>query len=128
MRTIAISALLVAFSLTSLACTKPVTPAAPAPEAGDTAQYGPVMPVAQPPVGPLGPVEVAPPPGPEAPAAGGARTYHVVKGDTLWSIARRELGASGDRIKVRVEDIKALNPGLTAETLKAGSTIKLPAR
>lgn len=48
-------------------------------------------------------------------------TYTVRKGDTLYSIAQRELGSKG-----RWQEIAALNGG--NDSLKPGATIKLPAR
>ena len=48
--------------------------------------------------------------------------YQIKKGDTLESIAERELGD-----KKRVEDILKLNPGLDAKRLPVGSIITLPA-
>ena len=53
-----------------------------------------------------------------------AATYQVVKGDTLWSIAQKQLG-SGQRYK----EILALNPQITQGTaLTIGTTLKLPPR
>ncbi len=49
-------------------------------------------------------------------------TYTVKKGDTLSGIARRLLGDSE-----RWPDIVAVNPGLAAETLKAGQLLAIPA-
>jgi len=58
------------------------------------------------------------------PAPAGARTYVVKRGDTLFSIARTELG--GD---TRVKDILAANPGLDRNAvLKVGQEIQLPAK
>jgi len=48
-------------------------------------------------------------------------TYTVRKGDTLYSIAQRELGSMG-----RWQEIAALNGG--NDSLSPGATIKLPAR
>jgi nucleoid-associated protein YgaU len=61
-----------------------------------------------------------------APAAAvqpiGQQEYLVVKGDTLWSIAKRQLG-NGARYK----EILALNPQLSEGTpLKVGSRLILP--
>ena len=66
-----------------------------------------------------------------APAAAAATTqppattyYLVVAGDSLWSIARDQLG-SGTRYK----EILALNPTLTNDKpLKIGTQLKLPPR
>ena len=53
--------------------------------------------------------------------AGGA-VYTVKFGDSLWSIARDQLGSGS-----RFEEITALNPGVT-EDLAVGSKLKMPAR
>lgn len=55
-------------------------------------------------------------------AAGAGRTYTVAKGDTLFSIAKRELGAGG-----RYKEIKSLN-GLTSDQVATGTVLRLPAR
>lgn len=58
-----------------------------------------------------------------APVAGpGERTYTIKANDSLYGIARRELG-SGARWK----EIQGLNPGLDHNDLKVGKVIKLPA-
>jgi nucleoid-associated protein YgaU len=54
-------------------------------------------------------------------AAGGGARYTVVKGDTLFGIARTRYGSGG-----QWQRIAAANPGLSPETLKAGSTIVVP--
>ncbi|HEX8521935.1 MAG TPA: LysM domain-containing protein [Tepidisphaeraceae bacterium] len=53
------------------------------------------------------------------PMAGGK--YTVKKGDTLWSIAASHYGNGNQWQK-----ITSANPGLTAETLKAGQKINVP--
>jgi len=59
---------------------------------------------------------------PVAPAQGaGARSYVVKNGDTLGSIAQRELGSTK-----RWKEIEALN-GVKPERLAVGMTLKLPA-
>ncbi len=51
-------------------------------------------------------------------------TYLVVQGDTLWSIAQRQLG-DGKRFK----EILALNPQITkGGPLVIGTTLKMPPR
>lgn len=55
-------------------------------------------------------------------AGAGGRTYTVAKGDTLFSIAKRELGGGG-----RWKEIKSLN-GLTSDQVAVGTVLKLPAR
>ncbi len=58
-----------------------------------------------------------------APAAqGSGRTYTVARGDTLYSIAKRELGAGG-----RWKEIRDLNR-LASDTVTAGTALRLPAR
>ncbi len=52
----------------------------------------------------------------------GERTYTIQKGDTLYAIAKRELGNSR-----RWKEIESLNGGLSSADLKVGHTIKLPA-
>jgi 5'-nucleotidase len=54
-----------------------------------------------------------------ASAAGGR--YTVKKGDTLWKIAETKYGNGNQWQK-----IASANPGLSAETLKAGQTIAVP--
>lgn len=59
----------------------------------------------------------------DAPVAGpGERTYTIKSNDSLYGIAKRELG-SGARWK----EIQGLNPGLDHNDLKVGKVIKLPA-
>ncbi len=55
------------------------------------------------------------------PVDAGPRTYTVKRGDTLGSIAKRELGSTK-----RWQEIEALN-GVKAERLSVGMTLKLPA-
>ena len=52
--------------------------------------------------------------------AAATRTYTVIKGDSLWAIAAKQLG-DGNRYK----EIKSLN-GLTSDTIHAGQVLKLP--
>ncbi len=70
-------------------------------------------------------VEPAPPaePAPAVePAPAAPRTYTVKKGDTLWTIAKKEYGKGTDWPR-----ITEANPGLTEKSLAAGKTILLPA-
>lgn len=55
------------------------------------------------------------------PAPAAARTYTVRKGDTLWSIARRELGDGQ-----RHAEIMSLNPGIDPKRLPIGAQLRLP--
>ncbi|MCL2701530.1 MAG: LysM peptidoglycan-binding domain-containing protein [Phycisphaerae bacterium] len=53
-----------------------------------------------------------------------AGTYTVRKGDTLYKIAREQLGGNE-----RVRDIKAVNPEITNwDLLRIGQVIKMPPR
>ena len=52
---------------------------------------------------------------------GGSRTYIVQRGDTLWSIANRELG-DGQRWR----DIRDANPTIDADNLPIGAELRLP--
>lgn len=60
-------------------------------------------------------------PAPMAPVAG-ERTYTIKANDSLYSIARKELGAPN-----RWKEIQALNAGVNTADLKVGQVIKLPA-
>ena len=66
--------------------------------------------------------KLPPSPEPEIAASGGGKSYKIVAGDTLRSIAARVYGRAGlwDRIA------KA-NPGLDPRHLRVGRVIKLPA-
>lgn len=56
-----------------------------------------------------------------APAAAGEGTHTVVRGDTLWHIAKKAYGA-GSKWKL----ISDANPGVNALDLTIGSTLKIP--
>lgn len=58
-----------------------------------------------------------------APAEKQTRWYVVKQGETLSSIARKELGSSG-----RWREIQNLNKGLDPTKMKSGDKLKLPAR
>jgi nucleoid-associated protein YgaU len=66
--------------------------------------------------------KLPPSPEPEIAASGGGKSYKIVAGDTLRTIAARVYGRAGlwDRIS------KA-NPGLDPRHLRVGRVIKLPA-
>ena len=72
------------------------------------------MPAAAPPARPYAPQGAAP-------SGSGGTWYTVAKGDTLFGIARTRYGSGG-----QWQRIAAANPGLSPETLKAGSTIVVP--
>ncbi len=91
----------------SASLTPAVTDITPAPA---QASYAPPV-AAQSPVQPV----VA-----DAPAAAGGK-YTVKKGDTLWKIASAHYGNGNQWQK-----IVSANPGLSAETLKAGQKIVIP--
>jgi nucleoid-associated protein YgaU len=59
---------------------------------------------------------------PEKPKSNGARTYVIKKGDTLMTIAAKELGSAK-----RWESLLVANPSLDENSLRAGMTIKIPA-
>ncbi|MCE5341293.1 MAG: LysM peptidoglycan-binding domain-containing protein [Planctomycetaceae bacterium] len=57
-------------------------------------------------------------------AQGNTRTYTIQSGDSLWSIAQKQLGNGS-----RFNEILKLNPKLTAKSnLVVGSRLKLPAK
>jgi len=60
-------------------------------------------------------------PAPVVPVSG-ERTYTIKANDSLYSIARKELGAPN-----RWKEIQALNAGVNTADLKVGQVIKLPA-
>ncbi|GAB4149551.1 MAG: hypothetical protein Fur0037_17840 [Planctomycetota bacterium] len=75
------------------------------------------------------PKEASPPPSPAveneppAPPPPATRTYKVVSGDILGTIAQKQLGSAR-----YVDEILKLNPGLDPKNLKIGTEIVLPAR
>ncbi|MEP9389783.1 5'-nucleotidase C-terminal domain-containing protein [Mesorhizobium sp. KR9-304] len=95
------------------AAVAPAEPAMPAPPAGsaDIASTPPTVAAA--------PAETAPVE--TAPAAAAEATHTVVAGDTLWEIAKKTYGA-GSKWKA----IADANPGINANDLTIGSTLKLP--
>ena len=93
----------------------PVAYAPPSPVPAPAAQ--PVVYDAPPPA----PAVAAAPAAPESAAAAGGKKYKVQKGDTLYSLAKSHYGSGKQFTK-----IVAANPGLSAETLKAGQTITIP--
>lgn len=68
---------------------------------------------------PAGPGTYEPEPLP--PAQPASRTYTIAKGDTLWSIAKREYG-NGQKWKA----ISAANPSVDPKKLAVGQQITLP--
>jgi LysM repeat protein len=54
----------------------------------------------------------------------GAERYRVRRGDTLWAIARREIGRSGDP-RPLIADIREAN-GLVNSALRPGQVLALP--
>lgn len=77
--------------------------------------------VTTPPITPT-PTTVRPTPTPTpTPVARGGKTYTIQPKDTLYSIAKNQLG-DGKRWKEIVE----INPGLDAAKLKVGQVIKMP--
>ena len=122
--------------LLTWSCREPIAPVAPAPQPElrpmeslkplvSRESDRPAKPTA--PAAQLRPEKLKPPaPLPEItapPAAKPAPTYTVMKTDTLWSIAKRQLG-NGQRWK----DIVAENPGLDPGKLTPGQTLRLPAK
>ncbi len=65
-----------------------------------------------------GPIAAAPEPIVVGPVGG---SYTIAKGDTLWSIAKREYG-DGQKWK----DIADANPGVNPNKLRVGQQITLP--
>lgn len=75
---------------------------------------------------PRTPVKPKPTPAPKPPAGGappGAKTYTVKEGDSLWVVARSQLGDAR-----RVNEIARLNGLKPPYKVKAGTKLKLPAR
>ncbi len=102
---------------TSSAQPRSISATRPAPRAAPSLQLGEAAPV-QPVVVPAAP---AAPTSPALPPAGGARTYVVQKGDTLWGIAKRSYGSG-----VKYREILAANPGLSPDHIRVGQTLQLP--
>jgi 5'-nucleotidase len=86
-----------------------VAPAAPAPAEAAPAEPAPAEAAA------------APAPAEAAPAAPAEGTHTIVAGDTLWAIAKEVYGA-GSKWKT----IADANPGVNANDLTIGSTLKIP--
>jgi len=57
----------------------------------------------------------------DAAASGAYRTYRIRKGDTLQTIANRQLGATK-----RWVELRKLNPNVDPQRMQIGKTIKLP--
>lgn len=60
---------------------------------------------------------------PAAPSAHNGKTYTVQKGDTFYSIARKLYGKA---TKAKVDEIMALNPGVSPKGLKPGQVLTVP--
>ncbi len=90
-----------------------ISPTPPAPSY--TAAVQPIQPLA------AQPVEPAPAAFTGAGAASAAGKYTVLKGDTLFKIARERYGDGKQWNR-----IAAANPGLTPQNLKAGQKIVIP--
>lgn len=132
MRSLLTLSALAALGMISLACTpKPAPLAAPYPPPPPASTMEPINAGTPAPIGTnkqLPPVVTPSPSGTDSgetkPLPTGGKTYTVVKGDTLYSIARTQLGSPK-----RVNDIIALNPGLTKDgVLPVGKVLKLPAK
>jgi hypothetical protein len=138
MRTFVIASLVIGAALLVSGCEEPQPQyqgdLVPGPsQAGDNGDLGPAgtagaCPVDDPttvdePIGIVQPLPPVPPVDPEPQPETADRTYVIRKGDTLWGIATRELGA-GRRFK----EIQALNPGLDPQKLQVGQSIVLPPR
>lgn len=51
----------------------------------------------------------------------------VVKGDTLWDIAKKASGATDNAdVQRHVEEVIAINPDLDPDVIRPGDKIKLP--
>ena len=60
-------------------------------------------------------------------SSAGAHTYVVKSGDTMFKIVREQLGVTKG-IGAKIDEIKALNPGLNPGKITKGQKIKLPAK
>jgi len=90
---------------------EPTVPAPP-PGSADIAATPPTVEAAAP---------AAPAPAEAAPSAPAEGTHTIVAGDTLWAIAKKTYGA-GSKWKT----IADANPGVNANDLTIGSTLKIP--
>ena len=104
----------------NVAAVSPVLDVAPMPTAVPSAEPTPAAaPVAEP-VAFAAPTPLPPEPV-ASKAASSSKSYTVKKGDTLFSIAKAQLGSGKDWQK-----IAAANPGLTPQKLRAGQQIAMP--
>lgn len=108
----------------------PRPPAAPAPSVTVTpvtpAPVAPAAPAPQPAPKPSPAVKPSPKPAPakpSAPPAAAARTYTVKQGDSLWTIASRELGDGR-----KAEEIARVNGLQAPYSIRVGDKLKLPAK
>ena len=94
-----------------------------APAAASQPKFVPVdvPPVTAAPISMPAPAVVTHTPTAPAPAATASHSYRVLKGDTLFGIAKTRYGDGK-----RWQQIASANPGLTPASLKAGATIVVP--
>jgi nucleoid-associated protein YgaU len=120
MRLVTTTALMLALSMWTLGC-QPQKPKETAVTPGNTQTPDSVAPEATTPEAST-PATVNPPPINPPPMAGG-NTYVVKPHDTLWKIAKEQLGNGK-----RWTEIKALNPEIQGNAIKTGQTLKMPGK
>ena len=115
-----------ALAIIAAGCNKP---AQPAPGAATNEPPKDLGSGSMAPIGAVPPTTLTPPPpapvyepAPAAAGKAGARDYTVQKGDTMFGIARTQLGNQS-----RWKEIRDMNPEIKdSNTLKAGQVIKIP--